>query len=161
MGARNFALLLALLIAAGVALAIALSPGRPATVGTSYEAFLAHRATWARHRPSIYSVSVRRSCYCPLWSVRVTVSAAGVQSLKYLSDRNDRSVYSDHRYYPRDIDEIFSLIEKAYTSRANKIDLSFDEDYGYPVSALIDQNYDTVDDEQSVTLSDFEPGNAG
>jgi len=157
MRGKDFTLLLTLFIAAGATLALALLPARPATTGTSYEEFQAHREVWARQRPANYSVSVEKSCFCPRWSVRVTVSAAGVQSLRFLNDPDDRSVYADHRYYPRDIDEVFSLIDAAYLSRAYKIDLTFDDAYGYPVRTVIDQNHDTVDDEQAITLSAFEP----
>jgi len=157
MGRKNFALLLALFVAVGATLTLAFWLERPATTGTSYEEFQAHRAVWARQRPSNYSVSVEKSCFCPRWSVRVTVSATGVQSLRFLNDPIDRSVFADHRYYPRDIDEVFSLIDAAYSSRAYKIDLTFDDAYGYPVRTVIDQNHDTVDDEQAIMLSAFEP----
>jgi hypothetical protein len=148
MSGKNFALLLATLVAVGAALAVAFSPGRPPTIGTPYEQFQAHRAAWSRQRPSNYSVSIEKSCFCPLWSVRVTVSAAGVQNLKFLNSPNDPSIYADHRYYPRDIDEVFGVIDAAYSSKAYKIELTFDDTYGFQ---------DAVDDEQGITLSAFEP----
>jgi hypothetical protein len=158
MSRKDFALLLALLVAAGVALTLAISSKRPATTGTSHGDFQAHRDLWARQRPPNYTIVIEKSCFCPPWSVRVTVAANGMQSLQFVKTPNDRSVYADHRRYPRDIDEVFNFIETAYSSRAYKIDLTFDDVYGYPVSTFIDQDRDTVDDEQAIRLSTFESG---
>ena len=158
MNGRQFGLLLAILVAVGAALAIAVSCPRPATTGTPYAEFAAHRVLWARQRPSNYTVDIQKRCFCPTWSVRVMVTAAGLQSLKFMNDPRDRSVYADHGRYPHDIDEVFDLVEAAYSTRAYKIDLTFDDVYGYPASVFIDRDLNTSDDEQSIKLSAFEPG---
>ncbi len=161
MGRKNFALLLVSLVVITAVLVVALSQGRPDTIGTAYEVFQAHRNTWASRRPANYAVNVDRRCFCPLWFVRVTVAGAEVSDVKFLNTPNDPSLFSDRRRYPRDIDTLFEIIDAAYMSRAYRIELTFDETYGYPVRVLIDGDRDAVDDEKTFVLSAFTPSHVG
>src|SRR5262245_57725260 len=111
MSGKNFAILLTSLFAIGIALALVLSYERPATIGTPYEAFQAHRTAWSSQRPAAYAVSIHRRCFCPLWSVRVKVSGAEVQNLQFLDSSSNISEFADRRYYPRDVDSLFKIVE--------------------------------------------------
>ncbi len=155
MNGKSFALLFVFLIAVGVALSLALSNERPESIGTSFEDFQAHRDIWASRRPEGYVVKLDRTCYCPIWSARVTVAGAKVRGVQILVDRIDPSIFADTRRYPRDIDTVFEIINTAYKERAYNIELTFDENYGFPAKALIDWNRDTVDDETYFELSEF------
>jgi hypothetical protein len=159
MSGRNFAYLLASLLAIGAALALALSHDRSATIGTPYDTFQAHRTIWSSRRPADYAVSIKRWCYCPLYSVRVSVSGAEVKHSEFLNNPTDPSVFANSRY-PRDVDSLFKIVDDAYASRAYKIDVVFDETYGYPAKAFIDRNADAVDDENVFELSNFQAGHA-
>jgi hypothetical protein len=161
MNGKNFALLLASLFAIGVALALALSNERPATIGTPFENFQAQRATWLSRRPAAYSVSITRRCYCPLWSVRVKVSGSEVDKLEFLDSPGNPSGFADRRHYPRDVDALFRIIDDAYTSKAYKIEILFDETFGYPAKVFIDRDRDTVDDEQWFELDNLEANHVG
>jgi hypothetical protein len=161
MSGKDFAFLLASLLAIGVALAVALSQERPATIGTSYEDFQAHRAAWASRRPAAYAVTIKRRCFCPLWSVRVKVAGAEVEHVDFLNTPSNLSDFADRRFYPRDVDSLFKILDDAYTSRAYKIDVVFDDSLGYPTSAFVDRDRDTVDDEQVFELEKFEAVHVG
>jgi hypothetical protein len=156
MNSKNFALLVPCLIVVAAVFVLALPPERPSTIGTGYDVFQAHRNTWALRRPANYAVNIDKGCYCPWWSVRTTVAGNDVRNVEFRNKPNDPSVFSNPRYYPRDIDTVFEVIEAAYKSRAYKIEVAFDETYGYPVRALIDDDRDTLDDEQSFEVSKME-----
>jgi hypothetical protein len=158
MSGKNFAFLLASLLAIGVCLTLALSQERPPTMGTSYEVFQAQRAAWASRRPATYAVSIKRGCFCRLWSVRVKIAGSEVESVEFLNNPSNPSDFADRRFYPRDVDSLFKIVDDAYTSRAYKIDLMFDDTFGYPTKAFIDRDRDTVDDEELFVLENFEAG---
>jgi hypothetical protein len=158
MSGKNFAFLLASLFAIGVALALVLFHERPATIGTSYESFQAHRATWASRRPTAYAVSINRRCFCPVWSVRVKVAGAEVENVEFLNSPSSPSDFADRRFYPRDVDSLFKILDDAYMSRAYKIDVMFDDTLGYPTKAFVDRERHAVDDEQVFELENFEAG---
>lgn len=161
MGAKDFGILLGFLVALGIVLTLTISIPRPATTGTPYAQFQAQRAQWEERRPITYSVSIQRLCFCRIWSVRVAISEADVEQIRHELEPSDPSQFADRRYYPRNIDDVFRIIDAAYAARAYLIELSFDETYGFPVRAFIDTDRDTVDDEQTFTLSGFEPSHVG
>ena len=158
MSGKNFAFLLASLLAIGLALALALSHERPRTTGTAYEAFRAQMAKWSSRRPASYAVRIDRRCFCPQYSVRAKVSGTNVEHLEFLNGPSNASDFSDRRFYPRDVDSLFRIIDDAYASRAYKIEVIFDDTYGYPARAFIDRDRDTVDDENVFDLANFEAG---
>jgi hypothetical protein len=160
MNGKTFTYLLASLLAIGAAFALALSNERPATIGTPYETLQAHRARWQSRRPANYAVSITRRCYCPLYSVRVKVSGAEVKHTEFVNSPINPSDFANHRYYPRDVDSLFKIVEDAYESKAHKIEVIFDDTYGYPAKAFIDRNHDVVDDESVYELANFEAGHA-
>jgi len=88
--------------------------------------------------------------------VRVTVSGDKVENLKFLDGPSNPSDFNDRRYYPRDVDALFQIIDDAYKSKAYKIEITFDEIFGYPAKAFIDRDRDTYDDEQWLELENFE-----
>jgi hypothetical protein len=161
MSGKNFAFLLASLLAIGVALALTLSHDRPATIGTPFETFQAHRVVWSSRRPAAYAVSISRQCFCLPWSVRVKVSGVEVEDVELLDSPGNASNFADLRYYPRDVDTLFKILDDAYSSRAYKVEITFDEILGYPTKAFIDRDRDTVDDEQWFELAHFEAGHVG
>jgi hypothetical protein len=161
MSGKNCALLLASLFAIGVVLALALSHERPATIGTPYETFQAQRTMWLSRRPADYTVSIDRRCFCPLYSVRVKVSGTRVERLEFLNGPSNSADFADRRFYPRDVDSLFKIVDDAYGSRAYKIEVIFDDTFGYPIKALIDRDRDTVDDENVFELAHFEASHVG
>jgi hypothetical protein len=93
--------------------------------------------------------------------VRVTVSGTTVKSLEFLSHPSNSADFIDRRFYPRDVDSLFEIVDDAYVSRAYKIEVTFDDTYGYPIKTLIDRNRDTVDDESAFELAHFEASHVG
>jgi hypothetical protein len=93
--------------------------------------------------------------------VRVKVSGAEVEHVELLNSPGNASDFADRRYYPRDVDTLFKILDDAYSSRAYKVEITFDEILGYPTKAFIDRDRDTVDDEQWFELAHFEAGHVG
>jgi hypothetical protein len=67
--------------------------------------------------------------------------------------------FANRSLYPRDVDSLFRTIDAAYASKAYKIEITFDEAFGYPAKAFIDRDLGTVDDEQLFELANFEAKN--
>jgi hypothetical protein len=101
-------------------------------------------------------VNINKWCFCALYAVRVKVSGAEVKHTEFMNSPSNPSNFANRLYYPRDVDSVFKIVEDAYESKAYKIEVIFDDAYGYPAKATIDRNRDIVDDESVFELANFE-----
>ena len=115
------------------------------------------RARWARNRPADYSFTLLRGCFCHAEVVRpvvVEVHGGAVTSRTYAA--TGEAV--DARWvdsFPT-IDGLLAELEDAST-RADRMQATYDRDYGYPSHALVDYSARVADDEMEITVSGFRP----
>jgi hypothetical protein len=157
MEGKNFGVLLGLLLGIAGAVALPLSIPKPRTVGTPYAEFRRHWEQWDAMRPAGYTVHIERNCFCAIWDVLVQVLPDGEERLQRAYQPEDPRRLVSQRYHPRNIDDVFAYVDNLYFEKAHRIDLKFDEKYGFPYEAAIDWNFGVVDDESWLILSDFSP----
>lgn len=150
-------MLLGFLAAVAFAFMLIFSIPRPDPKGTPYAAFLAHKSQWISHKPQAYQVRVEGDCFdCIPWNVRTRIDATGTEDSTSDATADGSDMHSDKRQSPRNVDDVFRFIEAAYERKAYSIDLTFDENFGFPTHAYIDKDLNTVDDEWVIRVSEFE-----
>jgi hypothetical protein len=123
----------------------------------SADAGTAARARWARNRPPDYSFTLWRDCFCRAEVVRpvvVEVRGGVVRSRTYAAtgDAVDAR-WADS--FPS-IDGLLAELEDA-GKRADRMQATYDRDYGYPSHAIIDYSARIAQDEMEFTIGDFRP----
>lgn len=117
------------------------------------EAFLAAKARWAAQNVSSYEIVVRRSCFCATTDpVKVTVVNGQVTARVFTTDGQPVPA-NLIAYYP-DVPGLFDLVEDGY-DRAASINVTFDAEYGFPASTVIDYIANAVDDEVAISATGF------
>ena len=68
---------------------------------------------------------------------------------------NVGTIPAPERFVP--IEGLFALIQNAITQNAARIEVSYDETYGYPAELFIDYDERMADEEDRFTISSFTP----
>jgi hypothetical protein len=157
MDGKTFGVLLGLLFGVGAALVLTLSIPKPPTIGTSYAEFRRHWQQWEEVRPAGYALRIERHCFCVVWDVSVEILPNGEERLIHAQIPEAPRQLASQRWHPRNIDDVFAYVDNLYFEKAHRIDLKFDQKYGFPYEAAIDQTVGVVDDESRLLLSDFIP----
>lgn len=110
-------------------------------------------AKWAQANLTSYDYVVQRLCFCPSVSpIRVTV--IGGQVVARIDTTTGLPVAPNQASLYPDVAGLFALVEDAY-DRADAINVTFDQAYGFPTSAVIDYVKDAIDDELTLSAADF------
>lgn len=115
----------------------------------------AARSQWDSEEPAAYSFVFRRSCFCGtefLRAVRIRVEEGTVVSAVFADDGTP--IQTPLAEVPT-IPDLFDEIEAAIAARADRMDVTYDEGYGYPVDVSIDFIEQAVDDEMFFQVSEF------
>jgi hypothetical protein len=140
---------------ATIALALLLLGGCSDSTGP--DAGTSARQRWARNRPAHYSFTLARGCFCLDEVVRpvvVEVRDGAVLSRTYAATGeavDARWVAS----FPS-IDGLLAELDDA-AKHADRMQATYDREYGYPQHAYIDYAARVADDEMEFTVSNFHP----
>lgn len=110
-------------------------------------------ARWANARVQDYQVVVQHLCFCGfVRPVRVTVRGGAVVSSVDAQTGEAVPSYAT----VRDVAGLFALIRSALDQGADRLDVTYDSQYGYPTFIDIDYITNAVDDELQVRTSEFQ-----
>lgn len=139
-------LLLSLLIAACSAPAAV----PPADVTVDDELALA-RAKWADANFEAYEMTITRSCFCPPeWrGPYTTIVEDGVVTSFVIED------LPIAQGEPPTVEGLFELLETAYAEGAARVEATYHEDWGYPLSLYIDTDERMADEEIGYEISEL------
>ena len=121
------------------------------------DAGTAARDRWSHNHPANYSYTLTRDCFCLdelVLPVVIEVRGGIVQSRTYAAT----GTAVDARWessFPT-IDGLFSELDDAET-RADRLTVTYERQYGYPQHARIDYSTQVVDDEMDFTITTFTP----
>ena len=142
------ALLLVLAVIAGCGLFTAQQPGSAAARDLA-----AHLDAWRASGPSSYSYTITRSCFCPFTDpLRVTVTN-GVTTA--ITKAGQPAAAEELSFLPKTVPEAFKVVSDNLA--AAKIAVTYDPTFGFPTSIVVDSIANAIDDEFSMTLTDFAP----
>ncbi len=111
----------------------------------------AARQRWADAGLDAYRMTLQRSCFCPedyRGPFEVTVRDGAVASARF-----DGATVDPERVVT--VDGLFGLIEDAYERGAERVDVTFDPELGYPTELYIDVSSQMADEEVGYTVSDL------
>lgn len=117
-----------------------------------------HRKIWQAQNISDYEYTFNKMCFCPPPAnvpVKVLVKNNSVNRIFNL-ETNQPIDNPDLTFY-QSIDRLFEFIEEAIQKGADKIDVNYDKNLGYPISISIDYLEMAADDEVSFSATDLVP----
>lgn len=112
---------------------------------------------WASSGLTGYTYIGAWVCFCPqeyLADTRVTVLGGSVTAVDS-ADPGFAAIPAPERFVP--IEGLFALIREALDQNAARIEVSYDETYGYPVDLFIDHDERMADEETRFSISSFTP----
>lgn len=139
--------------AAGVIIALTSACGLITGTGDDDDDLRDAQARWNSARVQDYSVVVQHLCFCGyVRPVRVTVRGGAIVSSVDAETGEAVPSYAT----VRDIAGLFTLIRKAIDDGADKLNVKYDSELGYPTLIDIDYITNAVDDELTVKTSEFQ-----
>ena len=123
------------------------------SAATSSEVDL-QRQIWADSNVDSYEYELTLDCYCDedfRGPFIVTVERGEVRSIVRVS--SDSDPVSITEYTDGLVPDVFDLIES--NTGAASIEVTYDDQLGYPTSVILDPSSDTIDDELALFINDF------
>jgi len=118
----------------------------------------AARLKWERARPAAYTITVARWCECTQemsGPVVVAVRDGAIESRTYVASAAAVGpTYAD--LFPS-IDGLFERIDDAHRRRAASVEVTYDPEFGFPVTISIDYDRVMADDELTYRATNFQP----
>lgn len=118
-----------------------------------------NKGKWQDANISHYRYNLFVGCFCVLnedMPLIVEVQDGKVVSLEYQSgkeiDATNRELFEKYAT----IDRIFSELEANINGKADEVVVTYDPTYGFPTKADIDMIKKAIDDEVTLTVSNFE-----
>ena len=115
------------------------------------------RARWNVNGVTDYDVIARAHCFCAFGGtdVRVIVRDGGVVSATILA--TGRMLGGTEAVQYRSVEDLFEVIEDAARRDADRIDVTYDAQYGYPANFFIDYSRNAADEEFGYEIVQFTP----
>jgi hypothetical protein len=113
---------------------------------------------WQDANISHYRYELGISCFCIFaqdMPLVIEVQDGEVVSMEYKSGKEIDPAFLEQFQRFDTIDKIFAELEKAQ-SEAERVEVTYDETYGFPTQITIDQAIQAADDELYLTISNFE-----
>lgn len=114
----------------------------------------AARERWEASGLDAYEMTLRRVCFCPAPDYTGPFAVA-VRGGEVASVTLDGAAVDDER--GETVDDLFDLIEDAYTRKAQSVTVEFDPELGYPTNVAIDYSLQMADEEIGYMVSDLRP----
>jgi hypothetical protein len=112
-----------------------------------------NRERWEGARPTSYSVTVERLCFCgPDWRGPVRIRVEGATAVERVYVDSGLPVGADAAPFFPTVDGLFQVILDALDRDAHEIRVSYDPGTGIPFDIWIDYEENTVDEELGFTV---------
>jgi hypothetical protein len=122
--------------------------------GSAAAELSSHLAQWQAGGPNSYSYTITMACFCPFNEpYRVTVENNVTTAVTAAGAPVDAQQVS---FLPKTIPAVFKLVSDNLD--AAKLTVRYDPTLGFPTSIDADPIANAVDDEFSMTITDFTPG---
>jgi hypothetical protein len=116
---------------------------------------------WNAANVTGYRMNLFIGCFCGFTDkmpLTVEVRKGEVVSMTYADGTPVSASDMNREFFDRfaTIDRLFADIETGQTSKADKVEITYDPTYGFPSQVNVDAIQNAVDDEYSVQISNFE-----
>ena len=113
---------------------------------------LRHQGRWERRRVANYVYTGAWNCFCPIDYIadaEVTVRAGAVVSVAS-ADPAVLSIPDPERFVP--VKALFILLQIAIDEGAARIDVTYNEEFGYPEQFFVDYHENMADEERGFVI---------
>ncbi|MDP9185482.1 MAG: DUF6174 domain-containing protein [Actinomycetota bacterium] len=110
-------------------------------------------AKWYDSPRTDYHIALTRACFC---DDAGTVSARVRGTLPTAAQVNGREIDLPTTT-PLTVDDLFLIVFRAEATGAERLDVTYDDEWGYPKDIVIDGSSNTMDDELEIHVTSFEP----
>jgi hypothetical protein len=151
-------LLLVIVLVAAVAVAALAMSGVFSGANTADSTPDTPQALWESQAVNDYRYTIQVGCFCITDLTRpvtIEVQDGEVASVTYVDDGSAADPLLFEQY--NSIDKVFAIIADAEAQDPVRLDVTYDETYGVPLSVNIDISEQIADEELYLTLSGFEP----
>lgn len=119
--------------------------------------FTSSERLWDSKNMADYNFTLERHCFCPQdrrGPVMIHVRDGIVFSVVYA----DTGLAANPDFFADadTLDDLFGKVRDAYVNKAERIDVTYDPDFGYPATIYIDVSTQIADEEQGYTVTDFQ-----
>ena len=125
--------------------------------GTSSE-MQTNRDKWNAAKVTHYTFELIVSCFCPFADIMPITVEVKDGKIVSMTDVNGKAVEGEFAQYIEEaasIENLFALAEKN-ASEAEEIEVTYDAQYGFPASIVVDRIKLAVDDEISYHVEAFQ-----
>jgi hypothetical protein len=116
-----------------------------------------HQREWTAKQLNNYRYIARISCFCGeevTEPILVEVHNGALASIIYINGKSPVTITSFNEL--RTIEDVFDIIRNATQEGADHISVTYDATYGFPSEIHIDYRFNTIDDEISYSIKQFE-----
>jgi heat shock protein HslJ len=118
--------------------------------------FQSAKTKWESHSGQFYTIQSQRVCECdPEMSAQMKISVSDNVIISAFDIGSDDVISKEIQEQIKTVDSLFALIEKAITDSVS-IEVTYNEEFGYPETAKIDLEQLAVDGGLHITLSNLE-----
>lgn len=118
----------------------------------------AAKIMWDSANIEDYQFELRVSCFCPQEIVQpVLINVVDGIAVALVYADNGSLVTTELFARSDTVDKLFEIIQEAINSEADSLKVTYDKHSGYPVSVIIDQIAEAVDEEISYFVSNLTP----
>ena len=109
---------------------------------------------WQAAAPKTYEIRVIKTCFCDRMGPVPLIYVDGDDPTGIRFDDQSDQLMSPKPNTLYSVPVLFQILEEAYQT-ADKVEVTFDDNYGYPRSIAIDPHSQATDDETSYQVNDF------
>eukprot|EP00980_Cylindrotheca_fusiformis_P019374 scaffold6651_cov99-Cylindrotheca_fusiformis.AAC.3 len=114
-----------------------------------------NKALWESHNLTEYAFGVQKVCLCE-FKERISVHVTNGQVTSMMTRLGD-TVTEEDTNFSVTIGDIFDIIQTAISEGYNDVVVTYDENYGFPVSAYLDEFGQIVDEEVEYKIDYLAP----
>jgi len=115
---------------------------------------------WYFSPRSDYTMALEDQCFCP-WNPSYTVTVRGNQPTRLVTTEGQRLSLRAARSFgtPLTVDDLFTIVHGLIAQYGSRnVDVTYDPQWGYPVTIATGGRADTIDDEMSFAVTSFQEG---
>ena len=126
--------------------------------GPQREALQENRTLWESQPIQHYRFNLKIGCNCPwgdMMPLTIEVQAGEILSMTASNGADITTYLQSFRPYGT-IESLFDTVDSAISRRAYKLDVTYDEKYGFPASIIINPSRAVFDDEKGYYVTNVE-----
>jgi hypothetical protein len=114
-----------------------------------------NKALWESHNLEHYRFGIKKEWFS-IFVEPISVEVTNGQVTK-MTTRSGEEVTVDDTYYSLSIEDIFDKIQSAITDNYDQLEVTYDDEYGFPTFAFIDESLMIADEEYTLIIDYLAP----